>query len=398
MIKNFTTRFIEEMDGKLVFDRVLYSDLVTKYKTPLFVILPNAIRENINLLKNVLNDIFRNNEIFYSLKTNYHETVVKTVKQENIGVELVSPFEMSIALKYWPDLSNSIYGGLFKAPEYIQFAVSHQIKYISVESLSEIQYIHKIAKENDVIQKILLRVKSTNNRYLGIDIKKSINTIKKILEKYQNVALCGLHIHTPTKKTFYKEFMNRTTEVLEVLSILESKIDTTISTLNLGGGLPESSTIQKNDLLKLFTTIKELLETKGYSTKKLNIILEPGRFVVGNACVFLSKILDIRAVDEKKWVVLDVGTHHIPKFGKGELRFFVANNVATSYDTRFSIIGPLPTESDILRKNYNLPNDIAVGSYIAILNAGAYTFSMWREFCTSRPKVIAIDSGSIKDH
>ena len=395
MIKNLTTSVIEEKNGKLVFDNVLYSDLVMKYQTPLFVILPNVIKENINLLKDVLKSIFRNYEIFYSLKTNYHEAVVKTVRHENIGVELVSPFEMNIALNYWPDLSNSMYGGLFKTSEHLQFAISHEIKFISVESLNEIPWINKIAEGMNRVQKILFRVRSVTNQYLGIDIKKNIDPIKNTLEKYDNIDLCGLHIHTPTKKTFYREFMSRTSEILGILSILESKTDIKITTLNLGGGLPESSTIQKSDLVSLFTDIKEIIDTKGYSTNKLKILLEPGRFIVGNACVFISKVLDIRYANGKKWIVLDVGTHQIPKFGKGELRFFVANDVISSYNTVCSIVGPLPTESDILRKNYNLPDNISIGTPIAVLNAGAYTFSLWREFCTSRPKIISIENGLI---
>ena len=395
MIKNFTTHYIEEKNGKLVFDNVLYSDLLAKYQTPLFVILPNVIKENINLLRNVLGSVFRKYEIFYSLKTNYHEAVVKTVRYENIGVELVSPFEMSVALNYWSDLSNSIYGGLFKTPKHLEFAISHRIKFISVESTNELFHINRLAKERGIVQKILFRVRSVNNQYLGIDIKRDINQIKSMLEKYQNIDLCGLHIHTPTKKTFYKEFMGRTAEILDILSILESKIELDFTTLNLGGGFPESSTVQKSDLIQLCSNIKELLDARGHSTNKLNIIIEPGRFIVGNACIFLSKILDIRSANGKKWIVLDVGTHQIPKFGKGELRFFVADDVLSSYDTNFSIIGPLPTESDILRKNYNLPHNINIGKHIAILNAGAYTFSLWREFCTAHPKIIAIKDGSI---
>ena len=398
MIKNFTTNFIEEQNGKLVFDKVIYSDLLKKYKTPLFIILPNIIRENIALLKASLSEFFPHFEIFYSLKTNYHDAVIKTIKQTNIGVETVSLFEMSQTLRYWSNLSEALYGGLFKTPEQIQFAVSNKVKYISVESIRELPLIDKAAQESGLNQKILLRLKSVSNQYLGINIRQNINQLRNVLAKSQNISLVGLHIHTPTKKTFYNEFVGRVIEILELLSFLESKMGISLSHVNLGGGLPESSMIHKNDLLTLFTKLKDLFEGHGYSTKRLNIILEPGRFVVGNACVFLSKIIDIRTINGKKCLVLNVGIHQIPKFGKGELRFLIANDVKSSYNANFSIIGPLPTETDILRRNYNLSNHVNINSPIAILNAGAYTFSMWRRFCTDYPRVISIDRGQIIDY
>ena len=171
--------------------------------------------------------------------------------------------------------------------------------------------------------------------------------------------------------------------------LLENKIF--IENINLGGGFPEATVMKRDQLIKIARMIKDCF--KKSSLVLPNISFEPGRYFVGDAGLFLSKII---RVSEDRWIFIDIGNHICPKFAKCSLRFYNASLIDEPHKYKTSIAGIVPTDQDVLAKNYFFTQKLREEDNVIITNTGAYCLTFSNRFPYVLPTIILVKGETVK--
>ena len=162
--------------------------------------------------------------------------------------------------------------------------------------------------------------------------------------------------------------------------------------LNLGGGFPESTIMPQDRLRKIAKLIKRMLLNS--EIKYENIYIEPGRYFVGDSGFFITKIVTIK---EDRWIFLNIGNHICPKFARCSLRFYNATLIDEPHKYKTSIAGILPTDQDVLGKNYFFTEKLKKGDKVLVLNTGAYCLTFSNRFPYILPRILLIKDSSIRE-
>ncbi|MGX7577229.1 diaminopimelate decarboxylase [Candidatus Vidania fulgoroideorum] len=343
--------------------KYIIKKLLNKYKTPIFIYNKNKLLNNINKYKNI--------KIFYAIKANYNSYILKLINNLNIGFEVVSIGEIRRINKL--NLNNKIiYSGVCKTYNNIKTALFY-IKYINIESKEELKKI--IIANTKIIQifvKINLNIKvntleviktNLDKNKFGMKIKELIKCIK-IIKKNKNIKIKGISIHLGSQIKNSFPFKLSLKKINKLINLIYLKHNIKTKIINLGGG------IGINYLKKINT--KKII--KNFSFKK-KIYLEPGRSIVGNSCLTISKIEYIKKRNFINLAIIDIGMENIIRpvlynsFHKIKLLF--KNNSQVNY---YDLVGPICESTDILKKNIKL--SINKNRYICIYHTGAYCLSM----------------------
>jgi diaminopimelate decarboxylase len=216
---------------------------------------------------------------------------------------------------------------------------------------------------------------------------KNFDLLKNYL-KCKNVRITTVLSHYSTQMNNVDQFKRNLESLIKSYKRLNEMFP--LENINLGGGFPEAIIMPKAQLKKIAIMIKEKLDANDISYKK--IYFEPGRYFVGDAGVFLTKI--VRVTDDR-WIFLNIGNHICPKFARSSLRFYNASRISEAHDTKTSIAGIVPTDQDVLVKNYFFSNHIKKGDIVMIPNVGAYTLTFSNRFPYPLPNIFIIKSDEI---
>jgi diaminopimelate decarboxylase len=182
---------------------------------------------------------------------------------------------------------------------------------------------------------------------------------------------------------------NVKTIIFNLKLLLENKIF--IENINLGGGFPEATVMKRDQLIKIARVIKDYFKKSNLNLP--NISFEPGRYFVGDAGLFLSKIIK---VSEDRWIFIDIGNHICPKFAKCSLRFYNASLIDEPHKYKTSIAGIVPTDQDVLAKNYFFTQKLREEDNVIITNTGAYCLTFSNRFPYALPTIILVKGESVK--
>ncbi|TFF92960.1 MAG: hypothetical protein EU544_06610, partial [Promethearchaeota archaeon] len=167
--------------------------------------------------------------------------------------------------------------------------------------------------------------------------------------------------------------------------------DLKIKNLNLGGGFPESTVMPPHILIDIIKNIKKILDTSGIDYEK--IYFEPGRYFLGDAGIYIAQIINVHKDD---WIFLDIGNHICPKFARCSLRFYNLSQIDKAHKYKVSIAGIIPTDQDVLAKDYFLTKNPKIGEKILITNVGAYCLTFSNRFPYKLPKILLIEEDSYR--
>ena len=162
--------------------------------------------------------------------------------------------------------------------------------------------------------------------------------------------------------------------------------------IDFGGGFPEAAVMPQDQLKKIAKSIRILLDESEINYR--NIYFEPGRYFIGDSGLFIAKIVK---VGEKRWIFLNIGNHICPKFAKCSLRFYNASLIDKPHKYKTSIAGIVPTDQDVLAKNYFLTEQLKQGNKIMITNTGAYCLTFSNRFPYSLPKILLIKGNDVNE-
>ncbi len=367
--------------------------MIKEFGTPLFVYSENKIRSNCSNFLQILKKFFPKLLVLYSFKANYLPQICEIIKSEKIGAETVTSFELELAIQLKFDPKKIHLGGVYLPEDTLKLALQNRIGLISVCSLTQLNTLIKLAKDIDNTQNIGIRIVSPKfDRRIGIvSSKDNFMKINDTLSKSPNLKLTTLHSHYGTQMMKPSIFKDNARYALNTVSLME-EAGLSIRQLNLGGGFPEATIMNNNNLEKIGKDISELIKVCGYP--HLEIIFEPGRYIIGDAGILLTSVIDVN-FENQRWIYVDAGTNICPIWANNNLRFFCANKINSPHNIPVNIAGPLPTYMDVLAKKAPFIKNIEINDTLMILNTGAYNLSWGTLFPFPQPPCILIKNNQL---
>jgi len=371
------------INNQLCCEKLRVGDLARKFATPLYVYSYHTLLDHYAKLS----DAFRELEplICYSVKANSNLAILKTLVDKGAGLDIVSGGELFRAIKVGCPAEKVVYASVGKTDREIEEAVKRRILFFNVESIPELENINRIAAKFKRVVRVAIRInpdiepkthkfittgKITNK--FGIDLK-SAYRILLLRKNFSHLDICGLHIHIGSQITESGPFVAAINKVVKFITQLK-RHGIGFEYLNIGGGLGIVYNKETPQTAQKFAArVIPLLKKTG-----LKIILEPGRFIIGNAGILVTKVLYIKVTPRKKFIIVDSGMNDLIRpalYGAYHNILPLKAETKRIKAAQVDVVGPICESGDFFAKErkMGLPEE---GGYLAIMGAGAYGFSM----------------------
>ena len=381
-------------------EKVNLQKIAKKFDTPLYCYSYKKLKKNINNFKLHFSKL--NPLICFAIKSNSNLNIIKEVKKLGLGADVVSKGELMQALKAGINPNKIVFSGVGKTYSELKYAVDKKILLINSESKSEVIEIEKIAKSKKKIVDIGIRLNpNTDAKTLnkistgkkrdkfGVNEKtfiELVNYLKK--SKYINLKCLSVHIGSQI-------FENKPYEkMLKVIDRIISKIKFKFDYIDLGGGMGISYGIDKK-IFNYNNYQKSIIKFLGKYNSK--IIFEPGRSIVGNAGILISKIIYIKENQSKKFIILDAGMNDLmrPALYGAKHRIIPVNKTKKYSNKTYEFVGPICESTDkflSIKKFQKLKEK----DLIIICDVGAYGSSLSSNYnLRSKPAEILVKGSKI---
>ena len=379
--------------SRLFIENTSVLNLTKKNKTPFYVYSENQIKEN--YLKLAKSFRSTNPLICFATKANTNLSIIKILGKLGAGADVVSGGELLKALKAGIKPNKIVFSGVGKTEEELKLAIQKKILLVNIESESEARLLNNIGKKAnkkisvgfrlnpDVDAKTNKKISTgkSENKF-GISIK-NFYTIYKNKKQLKYLKIDALSVHIGSQilsDAPYKKTLNILLKLITNLQIKLKHID-------LGGGFgisyeKKNKEINLNKYAKLVEVFKKKLNC--------NIIFEPGRSLVGNSGILVSKIQYIKKGPNKYFIILDAGMNDFMRTALYEARHEIipVNKISKKISSALEFVGPIceSTCKFTAYKNYQKINE---GDFVAITNTGAYGSSLSSNYNT-RPLIAEI--------
>ena len=385
--------FIRLRKNNLCVENISALKLVTIYKTPFYCYSLSQLKDNFNRFNNTFKTI--KPIICFSVKSNSNLTLLRELKKIGSGADVVSLGELLKALKAGINPKKIVFSGVGKTEEEIRAAIKKRILLINVESENEAVLINKISKKLSRKTSIGIRLNPNvtgkthkkistggKNEKFGLLYNDCVNLCQKI-KRMENLKLEGLSVHIGSQITNIKPFK----QVLSILNKILNKTKINFKFIDLGGGMGISYSNKEKKLnLKKYSQLVE----KFMKNKNAKIIFEPGRVIVGNAGVLISKILYIKESANKKFIILDAGMNDLmrPTLYNAKHQIIPLKKTNKRFTGNIEFVGPICESSD---KFLNQKGFVKVkeGDYVSLTHVGAYGMSLSSNY-NLRPTVAEV--------
>ena len=383
-----TMRDFESKDGKMIFGGMNVEDIAAEFGTPCYVNDEQRIRENYRNLHKAFNR-YMDTTIHYACKANTSLAVLRILEQEGSGIDAVSIGEVRTCLKagFTPD--RIMYTGVFVSTEELKQVVETGVM-INLDSESEMERLAEIKPGAKISFRITPGIGSghgekviTGNKGAKFGIPKD-----KVVETYlraQDLGLepIGIHAHIGSGGQSVEPFVEEA-EVLAGLinQLSEAGIDLEFVDIGGGIGVPYKPNEDEMDLGEFASQVTDVFQM---DTDVKKLIIEPGRYIVCDACVLLTKCTDVKDTGVKKYIGVDAGFNTLIRPAMYDSFHYIQNGskFGKACTGRYDIAGPLCESGDYLGHDRVMPEPDE-GDVIVVYNAGAYGFSMSSNY-NSRP-------------
>jgi diaminopimelate decarboxylase len=379
--------------NKLTFDKKNVESLAKKYGTPLYCYSFNKLKSNILELKKHFRSFLP--LICFAVKSNTNTKILNEIKKFNLGADVVSLGELMKALKAGINEKKIVFSGVGKTSTELNYAIKKNILLINAESKSEILEIEKIAKKKKKIVDIGIRLNpntdaqtlsqiSTGKKEnkFGVDEKVFLQLVEYI-KRSQNLNLKCLSVHIGSQILNHKPYQN----MLKVVDRTIRKSKYKFEYIDLGGGMgiDYEHDNSKLNLKKYSQDIKKFLKIH-----KSKIIFEPGRSIIGNSAILLTKIIYIKEGDKKDFVILDVAMNDLmrPALYGAKHKIIPLKKSNQKSKKMYEFVGPICESTDTFStiKKYQ---KLKEKDLLAICDVGAYGVSLASNY-NVRPKPLEI--------
>ena len=394
--------------NRLFCEDVAVESLARKFGTPLYVYSQHTLTEHFQKLDAAMSPV--NHLVCFSVKSNSNRSALRALANLGSGFDIVSGGELQRVIAAGGGPRRCVFAGVGKTEDEIEFALRQGIYSFNAESEPELQRINRVAARLKKIAPIAVRVnpgvdacthaKITTGTYenkFGIQFEQ-VEGVYARASKLKNLRLRGLQMHIGSQITETTPFEQAARKVLPLLKRLQEKYP--LEFFSVGGGL---GIVYKPALASgaaawwKTSAAKNILTPQKYAGRlvpllqplNLKILLEPGRFIAGNAGILVTRVEFVKKTGRKNFVIVDAAMNDLirPAFYDA---YHEIVPLTRNHGVRISsdVVGPICESSDFFCKDRPLPK-VGEGDYLALLSAGAYGFAQASNYNT-RPRAAEI--------
>lgn len=388
-------------------EEIPLTQLAQQYGTPLFVYSRNALHQAWHSYKSAMQG--RNVLICYGMKANSNLAVLHEFHQLGSGFDIVSGGELARVLAVGGDPKKIVFSGVGKQTWEIKAALEAGVKCFNVESEAELERIAQIAEEMQIVAPVSLRVNpdvdagthpyistGLKENKFGIDISEALKVYLRA-QQLPSLKIIGVDCHIGSQITQLSPYIDALNKLIDLIKTLQEH-GIQLSCLDLGGGIgiryTDETLLMPTELLTaVFATLDK------HNLSHMQLILEPGRSLVGNAGILLTTIEYLKSNDVKNFAVVDAAMNDLirPTLYNAwhDIEPVVLNSSTIDTAPKYDIVGPICESSDWLAKDR--PLHIKAGDLLAVMSAGAYAFTMSSQYNT-RPRAAEIMVSGNQSH
>ena len=366
-------------EGQLFIDDISLKDIAKKFGTPVYVYSANKLKENLN---NYISSVRKKDKVCYSVKSNSNIHILSLLSELGSGFDVVSGNELRRCLEAGAKPEDIVFSGVGKTKEEIRLAINAGIFSINIESEEELERIINISKDLKKQAECIIRINpdlsSESHPYIQTGLKTSkfgvlkekVDSMARKASESGSVNLKGIASHVGSQ-IFDKELILENLNLLiEILRSINSQ-GHNLRYVDLGGGIGIS--YQEEKELKINEVLAEIIPV--LEPFNLNLILEPGRSISGNAGVLLSKIEYLKKTPDLNFAVIDSGMNDFLRPSLYEAWHDISVVEAKDKkDLFYKVVGPVCESGDTFGEERLLSLD--KNSILAIHDAGAYGHAM----------------------
>jgi diaminopimelate decarboxylase len=392
------TSAFARVDGALACEGVPLSTIARAAGTPTYVYSANSVRDQYARLAAALDGVpFR---IHYSLKANSNLALLRLLRSLGAAADVVSGGELFRARRAGFAPPDIIFGGVGKTEREIIDGIEAGVLLLNVESEDELRMVDRLSAERRRVTPVALRVNpeitvETPHSYIRTGEKghkfgipyDEVRDVARVASSLPNVALRGLDMHVGSQLARLDVYRHGIERVLELLSQLRADGARELEYLDIGGGLAVTYDAEEpTDLTQFAQIVVPAVKATG-----LQLIVEPGRFMVGNAGALLSRVLYRKRSGGKELVVVDAGMTDLLRPSHYNAYHRIEAVELVDGRSRVDVVGPVCESGDFLALDREL-EDLHAGDLLAIHSAGAYGYVMSSNYNTrGRPAEVLVD-------
>jgi diaminopimelate decarboxylase len=400
MVKRKLRAPLEDRKGSLFFDGFSVKALAEKYDTPLYVLSENRIRDNYNRLHSALLNDYKYVRIYYAAKANTNLTVLRILQSEGAYLDTVSPGEVFMGLSsgYTPD--HLLFTGTSVRNDELKMLADANIT-VNVDSISELERLLKFTVPQVISVRVNPEVGAGHHSHCitaGPESKFGLwedETIQAYaIAQRARVERFGMHMHIGSGILELEPYVLAVMKLLSIAKRVHDEVGINFEFIDIGGGLgvPYKPEEKELDLTAFASKVVGLFKNKvkDYSLGKPFLCVEPGRYLVCDASILLTKVNTVKVTPARKLVGVDAGFNTLmrPTMYGSYHHILVANKLNAADKETYDVVGPICESGDALAKDRELPL-VEEGDLLAVLNAGAYGFSMSSQY-NSRPRAAEV--------
>lgn len=389
--------------------------LAQKYGTPLYVMDEDLIREHCRSFKNSIDKYYNGEGIAcYASKAFSCKAMCKIIKEENLGLDVVSEGELYTAESAGFPMERVCFHGNNKTDRELSYAIEKRVGRIIVDNIFELERLDKIASNAGVKANIMFRIKPGIDAHthdfvktgqidskfgVALETGEAFDIVKKAIS-LNNINLVGLHCHIGSQIFDIDPFVSAAEVMIDLIEKIKLELNYEIKELNLGGGFgikytDEDTPVEYDKYMeKVSARVKELCAEK--NLKLPFILIEPGRSIIAPAGITLYTLGCVKEIPNiRTYISVDGGMCDNPRYAlyKSQYDAVIANRAAEPKTETVTIAGKCCESGDLIGENMKIQKAEA-GDIVAVLATGAYNYSMSSNYNRiPKPAVVMISNG-----
>lgn len=387
--------FTRTASGELVCDGVSLEAIADAVGTPTYVYSARAIRDQYDALDRALSPV--PHRLHYSAKANANLAILRLLQERGAGVDIVSGGELYRALLAGFSGDSLVFSGVGKSEQELRDALRAGILLFNVESLFELEQLNDVAGSMGMRAPVALRVNpevkvDTPHHYtrtgergnkFGIPFDEALDAARQALAM-PNIELRGLDMHVGSQVFQVEPYRAGLVRVLELHEQMRAIGAKDIRYLDIGGGFAVPYDDESPmDLDALAAALIPMIQKSG-----LSLIVEPGRYIVGNAGVLLARVMHRKNAGGKEYIITDAGMNDLVRPSHYDAYHAVEAVQARTTRSVVDVVGPVCESGDFFALDREV-DDVETGDLIVVRTTGAYGYVMSFNY-NARPRVAEV--------
>jgi diaminopimelate decarboxylase len=381
-------------NNQLLAEQVPLKQLAQQYGTPLYVYSRTELENRWSAFDQAFGS--QPHLVCYAVKTNSNLAVLQVLAKVGSGFDIVSQGELERVLRVGGDAKKVVFSGVAKKVTEIERALEVGIRCFNIESHAELDRLQQVAQRLNKVAPISIRVNpdvdAKTHPYISTGLKENkfgvdIQTAPELYQKaasYSHIEVMGIDCHIGSQLTEIRPFVDALKKVLQLKQRL-AELGIAIHHLDLGGGLGIRYTDQTPPAIADY--VQALLSELNDPT--MEVIIEPGRAIAGNAGVLLTEVEYLKPTEHKQFAIIDAAMNDLirPALYQAYQQIVAVEPRTDGVDASWDLVGPVCETGDFLGKDRTL--NLKAGDLLAVLSAGAYGFTMSSNYNT-RPRAAEV--------